>query len=303
MGSGAERHNELGEFLRTRRAQITPDQVGLPAVGQPRRVAGLRREEVAQLAAISADYYTRLEQGRLTSASESALTAIARALRLDADDEIYLRQLARKSKVRRGPAVQRARPATELLLNNLIDTPAIVLGRHMDILAWNRLAAALFTDFAEIPVEQRNFVRMAFLDPAVRGRYVAWEATARICVEYLRMDAVEFPDDPRLMALVGELSVRDADFRDWWAARHVARKTFGAKTFHHPAAGELTLDWQMLACLDDPHQTILVMTAVPGTPSHQALRFLASWADPADGPPASESITATPRDPDYSDRS
>ncbi|MGV9310653.1 helix-turn-helix domain-containing protein [Streptomyces sp. NPDC003691] len=284
MSSNRSRNGELGDFLRARRAEVTPEQVGLPVVGQPRRVAGLRREEVARLAAISTEYYTRLEQGRLTGASAAVLGAIARALLLDEDRTGYLFRLADKSGARpRGRADRRVRPRTRLLLDNLTDTPAMVLGRTMDVLAWNDLAAALYTDFAKLPPAERNLMRMAFLDPRMRELYTDWEESARNCVAFVRMDAAEGPVPPGLEALVGELSVRDEDFRRWWASHNVARKTFGTKHYHHPVAGDLTLDWQFLTCPHDPDQSVMVLTAEPGTPSHQALRFLASWAATADG--------------------
>ncbi|MFB7311891.1 helix-turn-helix domain-containing protein [Streptomyces sp. NPDC056192] len=277
MSSKNAQRNELGDFLKARRAELSPHVVGLPDTGALRRVPGLRREEVAQLAAISTDYYTRLEQGRL-QASAPVLATLARALRLDDDQRAYLHGLAGKNTARpRRRAAQRVRPQLQRLLDQLTETPAMILGRHMDILAWNSLAAALIKDFATIPESQRNYVRLAFIDPTVRKMFADWENTARACVAFLRMEAAQYPEDPRLSALVGELSVQDADFRRWWAAHDVASKTSGTKTLRHPIAGELTLDWEMLACTTDPDQQLMVMTAEPGTPSHNALHFLASW--------------------------
>ncbi|MEU2433856.1 helix-turn-helix transcriptional regulator [Streptomyces sp. NPDC007861] len=277
--SDRARNNELGDFLRTRRAEVTPGQVGLPATGRFRRVKGLRREEVAQLASLSTEYYTRLEQGRLAGASTSALDAIARALRLDPDQSSYLYQLADKAGVRprpHRPSTPRVRPQTQLLLGNLTDTPAMLLGRYMSVLAWNPLAASLYTDFAAVPPAERNLLRLTFLDPRIRALYTDWEAGARACVSFVRMDAATNPTAPDLQALVGELSVRDHDFRRWWAAHDVAHKTFGTKRFHHPVVGDLTLDWQFLTLPHDPDLTLMVLTASPGTPSHQALRRLSA---------------------------
>ncbi|WP_155386163.1 helix-turn-helix domain-containing protein [Catellatospora paridis] len=273
-----EAGNEFGRFLRARRAELTPDDVGLTTYGGPRRVTGLRREEVAQLAAISTDYYTRLEQGRV-GPSEAVLTTLARALRLDEDQQAYLRQVARPGGAR--PArrtAQRVRPQTRLLLDNLVDTPALVLGRHLDVLAWNPLAAALITDFGALPPEHRNYIRLAFLDPQVRSGFADWESVAHNCVAFLRMNAARHPDDPRLATLVGELSLRDPDFRRWWSSHQVAGRMFGTKTFQHPIAGRITLDWQMFASAEDPDQMLMILTAPRDTPAHQALRFLASWA-------------------------
>jgi transcriptional regulator with XRE-family HTH domain len=268
---------ELGEFLKARRAELSPRGVGLPDTGAPRRVPGLRREEVAQLAVISVDYYTRLEQGRL-QASASVLATLARALRLDDDQRDYLYELAGKTAARpRRRLIQRVRPPMRRLLDQLTETPALVMGRHLDILAWNSVAAALYTDFARIPENRRNYVRLVFTDPAVRRLYADWEQAARTCVDVLRMEAARDPDNPRLATLVGELSVQDPDFRQWWAAHRVASTSYGTKAFHHPVVGDLTLDCDTWDCPDDHDQRLVVMTAEPGTPSHEALRILASW--------------------------
>jgi transcriptional regulator with XRE-family HTH domain len=271
--------NELGAFLRARRAQLTPRSVGLAEDGTPRRVPGLRREEVAQLAAISTDYYTRLEQGRM-SASSSVLAALARTLRLNDDQRAYLYELAGKQ-----PAVRprrrsqpRARPYLERLLEQLGDTPAMVASRTLDVLAWNPLAAALLVDFAQIPEHERNFVRLLFTHPGLRARYEDWEEVARGSVAYLRMEAAHDPEDPRLATLVGELSVREPLFRQWWAGHHVAIKRRGTRTFAHPLVGRLTLHWDTLTSDADPDQHLLVYTAERGTPAAAALRTLAAQA-------------------------
>ncbi|MFD5125226.1 helix-turn-helix domain-containing protein [Streptomyces sp. NPDC058385] len=269
--------SELGQFLKARRAELSPAAMGLPETGALRRVPGLRREEVAQLASISAQYYTRLEQGRL-QASAPVLNILAGVLRLDDDQRDYLFELAGKESARpRRQKGQKVRPPLQRLLDTLTDIPALVLGRRMDILAWNPLAAALLTDFSQIPQEQRNYVRLVFTDPTVRDRYLDWETIAQDCVAFLRMEAARNPDDPRLTALVGELSVQDPHFRKWWAGHHVARRAFGTKTMRHPVAGELTLDWETLNSAGDSDQQLTVWTAEPGTPSYEGLRFLASW--------------------------
>jgi transcriptional regulator with XRE-family HTH domain len=253
--------------------------MGLPESGAMRRVPGLRREEVAQLAAISTVYYTRLEQGRI-EASTPVLAVLARVLRLDDDQRDYMLELAGKENARRprGHAAQKVRPPTRRLLDNLTDTPAFVLGRCMDILAWNPLAAALLTDFSKIPEEQRNSMRLVFTDPAMRELYVDWENVARTTVAFLRMEAAVNPDDPSMNALVEELSEKDPQFREWWAAHHVAHHSTGTKTLRHPVVGDLTLDWETLACPTDPDQHLVIWTAEPGSPSQEGLRFLASWA-------------------------
>ncbi|WP_328906348.1 helix-turn-helix transcriptional regulator [Streptomyces sp. NBC_00234] len=276
--------DELGEFLKARRAELSPRSVGLPDDGSPRRVPGLRREEVARLASISTDYYTRLEQGRI-QASAAVLAVLARALNLDEDQHGYLFGLAGKEQKRpRRRTRQKVQPQLQRLLDDLASTPAIVMGRRMDILAWNTLGAALVADFGSLPEHRRNYVRLIFTDPAMRSLYADWETVARTCVAQLRMEAARYADDPRLTTLVGELSVQDPDFRRWWAAHHVATLGVGTKTLHHPVAGDLTLDWDTLTASTDPDQQLVVWTAEAGTPSHDGLRILASWA--ADHPMA-----------------
>jgi transcriptional regulator with XRE-family HTH domain len=226
----------------------------------------------------SVNEYARLEQGRIAGASASVLDAIGDALRLSPDQRDYLFTLAKKTASRpRRAAVEIIRPQTQLLLDNLIDTPAIALGRCLDVLAWNTLAACVFTDFGTIPVRLRNFVRMLFLDDDVRGRYEDWPSMARICTAFFRMSVVERPDDPRLAEIVGELAVRDPDFRAWWAGRDVDYQTFGTKSLKHPAAGQFLLDWQLLRSPRDDGQTIMVMTAPAESPrTLDVLRLLAS---------------------------
>lgn len=254
----ADGPSELGEFLRARRADLDPVTVGLDATGT-RRVRGLRREEVAQLAMISTDYYTRLEQGRLPSASGEVLDALASALRLSEDERSYLYKLAHKGEQHHQPRdAEGVRPQTRRLLENLRDSPALVLGRYLDVLAWNHLAAVVIKDFDTVPRQERNMLRMLFLDPDVRARHVDWEPVARGAVGFVR--AAGPPYEPRLAHLIGELSLSDADFRTWWAERHVNYASLGTRTYIHPLTGPYTLDWQVLRLPDDD-QTLTVMTA------------------------------------------
>ncbi len=268
---------ELGEVLKVCRAQLSPRTVGLPESGALRRVPGLRRQEVAQLAGISTDYYRRLEQGR-APVPASVLATLARVLHLDDDQRDHVFALAARQECapRRRPA-QKVQPHLRRLLDELTATPALVLGRHMDILAWNALAAALLTDFERVPEKKRNYARLVFTDPGFRKLYLDWSTIARSCVAQLRVEAAKCPGDPRLTTLVGELSVADADFRQWWAGRQVPALRVGTKRLHHPVAGDLTLDWDGLTCTADPAQQLVIWTAEPGTPSHDGLRFLASW--------------------------
>ncbi|MFJ3660256.1 helix-turn-helix domain-containing protein [Streptomyces sp. NPDC090119] len=276
--SGQRDSNELGEFLKARRSGISPRDAGLPEAGARRRVRGLRREEVALLASISTDYYTRLEQGR-RRASAPVLNALAEILRLSEEERAYMFELAGKS-LARPPrrTVQKAHPQLRRVLNELATSPALIMGRRMDILDWNPMAAALLTDFSRIPEKQRNYVWLLFSDPAMRELHADWERIARSCVAMLRKEAGRDPEDQRMAALVGELSVRDDDFRRWWGDHRVADLSRGDKVLRHPLVGELTLDWDALACVGDPDQQLVVWTAEPGTPSHDGLRILSSWA-------------------------
>ena len=224
------------------------------------------------------------------------LATLARALRLDEDQQAYLYELAGKtpSRPRRRPT-QRVRPPMQRLLDQLTETPAMVLGRRMDILAWNPGAAALYIDFAAIPASRRNYVRLLFTEPRMRSVYVDWEEAARTAAATLRMEAAHYPDDPDLAALVGELSVQNPAFRTWWASHHVASTSYGTKHFNHPIVGELTLDCDIWANPDDRDQRLLILTAEPGTPSHQALGILASWtADPPTADRNASSSTSSP---------
>lgn len=276
MKSAPDSH--LGAFLRARRAQLTPGECGLPETDSARRVAGLRREEVARLAAISVDYYTRLEQGRVR-ASTPVLATLARALRLDEDQERYLYELAGRSEARprRRRAAERVRPAVRRLLDQLGHAPAIVLGRRLDILAWNPAAAALYTDFAPIPQARRNYVNLLFTNPIMRELHQDWAHDARDAVAALRMGAAEDPDDPDLARLVGELSLQDPDFRTWWAEHRVNSAVYGTKRYRHHLVGDLTLDCDTWADPDGSGQRLMVLTAEPGSPSQDALSILTSW--------------------------
>lgn len=276
---------ELGEFLRSRRARLRPEDVGLPDYGRHRRVPGLRREELAQLAGVSVAYYTRLEQGHGQNVSAEILDAIARALRLDGTERAHLSHLAgpRPRKRRQAPRAERVRPELRTLLDAMDGVPAYLVGRRQDVIGWNGLAAAVFGDFGTLPAQERNLVRLVFLDPATAELYADWECRACEVVSNLRMYAGQYPDDERLSALVGELSVKNEEFRRLWAAHTVAdNKTHGVKRLRHPLVGELQLSFETLALPDDPAQFLVTYHAPPGSPSADALRLLASWsASPA----------------------
>ncbi|MGO1054629.1 helix-turn-helix transcriptional regulator [Crossiella sp. CA198] len=269
----------LGEYLRACRSRVDPVARGLPEDGRRRRVPGLRREELAQLAGVSVDYLVRLEQGRARNVSRAVLDALARALDLRQDEHAYLLRIAEPVHAP-GTRVATAsvRPQTQQILDSLQGLPALVLGRRMEVLAWNNLAAALYLDFARLPPAQRNLLRLTFLDPEIRPRLRNWDEVVRDCVAYLREDASRYPDDPTLAALVGELSLKDPDFRRWWADHRVRAQMHGRKTLVHPIAGPLTLNYQAMDLRDATDQKIIVYTAEPGSRSAEALRFLANWA-------------------------
>ena len=275
---------ELGEFLKVCRARLSPRTVGLPDSGAPRRVPGLRREEVAQLVGISTHSYARLEQGR-APVPGSILGTLARVLHLDDEQRDHLFELAASGgcEPRRRPA-QRVHPHLRRILDELKATPALVLGRNLGILAWNPLAAALLTDFDRVPENKRNYARLLFTDPAFRELYPDWRTNARTCVAHLRLEAAKRPGDPGLAALVGELSVADADFRQWWAGRQMTGLRMGTKRLRHPVVGDLTLDWDSLTYTAAPAQKLVIATAAPETPSHDGLLFLASWTADSDQP-------------------
>jgi transcriptional regulator with XRE-family HTH domain len=274
--------NDLGGFLQSRRARIRPAEVGLPEHGR-RRVPGLRREEVAQLAGVSVDYYIRLEQGRGQNVSDSVLTAVGRVLRLDATEQAHLHDLARPATARRTAAAaprQVVRPGLRLLLDAMTGTPAFVLGRRMDVLAWNALADAV-ADFSRKSPAELNQARQVFLDPTAPTCYPDWAAVAAETVAYLRLDAGRHPDDPALAALVGELSLRSEEFRRLWADHLVKEKTYGVKRLVHPLAGELEFGYETLALPGDPDQLLVAYTVTPGSPTAERLALLASWSTSA----------------------
>lgn len=269
----------LADFLKTRRARLDPADVGLNPDVSRRRVPGLRREELAQLAGVSVDYYTRLEQGRSRSASVDVLDALATALQLDDAEREHLHQLGRPQPVARGirSRPQRVHPATLALLDrlDLVGSPAFILGRRLDVLAHNRLAGALVTEFRRLPAPQRNQARFVFLDSHARELYADWRQVAVDTVAMLRHDAGRYPDDPKLSALIGELSIHSEEFRTWWSRHDVQRRTTGTKGYHHPLVGELTVQYQALNPSGDEDQVLIVYTTEPGTASDNALRLLA----------------------------
>ncbi|MFG2886061.1 helix-turn-helix domain-containing protein [Streptomyces sp. NPDC048297] len=284
-GTGAplDRRAELSEFLRSRRARLKPEDVGLPDFGRHRRVPGLRREELAQLAGVSVAYYTRLEQGNGRNVSAEVLGSIARALRLSDAEHAHLTHLANPKAHKKKPAARQlqVRVALRQLLDAMEGVPAYVVGRRSEILAWNRMAAAVFGDWGELPAAERNWARLVFLHPDYRDLFVDWEQKAIDIVCALRMDAGCYPDDPRLSALVGELSVKSGEFRQLWATHDVKEKSHGVKRLHHPLVGELSLSYEGFRVAGDADLSLVTYHAEPGSPSAESLRLLASWGTDA----------------------
>jgi transcriptional regulator with XRE-family HTH domain len=273
---------ELREFLRSRRARVTPAAANLPLHPGARRVPGLRREEVAQLAGVSVDYYVRLERGRTANVSESVLDAVARALQLNDLERTHLFTLAKPSRAKpRALPPQHVRPGLQLVVDSIADLPALVLGRRMDVLASNSLARALYTDFDALPPRFRNMARLIFLDDHVRSVCTDWPTAAQGVVANLRLYAGRYPHDPALAELVGELSVQDPNFRRWWADHDVDQHTYGVRNCHHGLVGDLELGYEAFTATDDPEQTLWVTTVQPGSVSEERLKLLASWAHPA----------------------
>jgi transcriptional regulator with XRE-family HTH domain len=263
--------NAIGEFLRARRERVRPEDVDLAAGGR-RRVPGLRREEVALLAGVSSDYYVRLEQGRERHPSTQVVDALARALHLDEDATSYLHALARPRPKRRRRRREQVSPTLVGMMAAWTSTPAVVLGRCLEVLAANDLGRALFAGHTH----SDDLVRLVFLDPDARDFYPDWERVAVNTVGGLRAAAGIDRDDPALIETVGELSVKSADFRRLWARHDIRQKTHETKRFRHPLVGELTLSYEALTVNGAPGQQLVVYHAEPGSPSAEALSLLGS---------------------------
>jgi transcriptional regulator with XRE-family HTH domain len=287
MGPVAGTNRELADFLRRARSQSDPSKAGLPPDGRVRRVPGLRREEVALLAGVSTDYYARLEQGRRITPSPAVVEAIGRALGLDAAGRAHLEDLiglAATPARRRARGVQRVRPGIYQLLDALDGEPALVLGRRTDVLAANRMAKALFTDFEQLRPAQRNYARWMFLDEHARSLFVDWDDQARAAVESLRFEVGRDPDDRATVELVAELRDQSPEFDRWWEQHRVHQRTHGSKRLRHPLVGDLTVGYETLTPPGDPDTTLFVYTAEPASASRRALDLLAGWT--ASGAPA-----------------
>lgn len=281
--SKPDRQAELREFLRSRRARLKPEDVGLPSSGR-RRVPGLRREELAQLAGVSFAYYARLEQGFGDGMSAAVLDAVARALKLTGEERNHLLQLAQSARASSPtPDVQQLRPGIQNLLDAL-GVPAIVVGPRMNVLGWNRLAATVFGDLAGLPAHERNLPRLMFLYPATRERFVDPDLREQVIVGILRLHQGRYPDDHELTLLITELSQRSERFRRLWARHDVGCGDPGTLRMRHPLVGEFELNPEHLILPHDSDLRLQTYHAEPGSSSEKALRILAEWSEPSDGP-------------------
>ncbi|GAA1856064.1 helix-turn-helix domain-containing protein [Brevibacterium marinum] len=277
-GSGS-----LGEFLKSRRDALSPPEAGIEGWGRRRRVPGLRREEVAQLAGVSVAYFVRLEQGQARNASDEVLLAIARALCLSQTETEHLLDLARPSRTKATPRTrpERAHPLSLAMLETLESHPAVLLGRRNDALAWTPAGHALLAPHLPFdtsdPRTRPSLPRLLFLDPQVRGAHLDWEAEARTYVAYLRLISGKYPEDSRLAELVGELCMKDADFAALWASGRVKECTGGTKRFQHPLVGELIVDFQVWLQADTPDHRLEVYFPAD-EPSADALTLLNTLA-------------------------
>jgi transcriptional regulator with XRE-family HTH domain len=279
-----DNRSDIRDFLTTRRARLTPEQVGLPAGGRRRRVPGLRREEVAVLAGVSTDWYTRLEKGHISGVSEDVLAAVARALQLDEAERTYLFDLARAARpANRTPRRRKqaqVRPRVQWMLDSMTSSAAFVRNGRMDILAINTLGRALYSPMFADDRRPANIARYQFLDPSAHDYFPDWDSAANVTAALLRAEAGRDPHNKDLRQLVGELSTLSDEFRDRWAAHNVRIHHAGNKQFNHPEVGLLDLVYHSLdlAADDDWVVDLTIYTAEPGTPAEDRLKLLASWA-------------------------
>lgn len=284
---GMDNRAEVREFLMSRRAKVTPDAAGFPS-GANRRVAGLRRTEVATLAGVSVEYYAKLERGAIAGASASVLDAIARALQLDDTEHAHLFDLARAADGipssgrprRRAAKAATPRPSLQWALSAITDGVAFVRDQHQDVLATNALGRAFYAPLIGDGGRTPNLARFQFLDPASHDFYPDWDLFAEMCVAIMRAEAGRDPHDKGLQDLVGELSTRSDVFRRLWGAHDVRTHGAGTKRFIHPIIGEVILAYEELVITAEPGQVLMIYTAEPGSPSAERLRLLASWSTP-----------------------
>jgi len=273
---------EIKDFLKARRAALDPAEVGLPEGVVRRRVRGLRREEVAQRAGISVDYYTRIEQGRAPAVSDSVVDGLARALRLTPSEHTYLRNITLPRRHGHASAGPRPRVRPEILrLLEAMDgrIPAFVFGPGMDVLAWNRLGGRIGVDFEALPEDERNGALLIFLDPRTRELHPNWSEVADDTVASLRAEIGRTPGNARLCRVVHELRERSEEFRRRWEEQAVQERMRGTKRYRHPEVGDLVVTYEALVLPADPGQVLCTYTAEKGSASEKALRALATGLD------------------------
>ena len=283
---GVSHRDDVKAFLSSRRAKITPGRAGLPTHGRARRVPGLRRSEVADLAGVSVEYYSRLERGDLAGVSEEVLEALARALQLDEAERAHLIDLARAAgpaaRARRQAPAREVRPSVRRLLDLMTDVPVLVNSGNGDVVAANALGRALFAPLFASPTSSAgrrpNHARFIFLDARSRDFWIAWDQAADNNVAALRTEAGRDPYDRTLTDLVGELSTRSQEFRMRWAAHDVRLHRTGRKAIRHPVVGDLNLEFEALELPADPGLTFITFSAPAGSPDADALTLLASWS-------------------------
>lgn len=284
---GMDRAAEISAFLRSRRARLSPWELGLPFDGRVRRVPGLRREEVARLAAMSSDYYMRIEQGRSGAVSLEIIDSLARALRLDTVERDHLLNLCGIGAAAlhaTSPEPQRVRQGLYDLLAVMDSVPAIILGRRTDVLASNRLARALMTDFESLPATHRNYARFILLDPKARELYQDWEQVSAQITAMLHLDVGRFPDDRRLADLIDDLMAGCPEFTRFWDYQEVHEKDQGEIRFNHPVVGETVLHYQTLMIPGEADQSVCAYYGAPGSTSEAALARLAEAISAAPAP-------------------
>jgi transcriptional regulator with XRE-family HTH domain len=277
-----DNRDEIREFLTSRRARITPEQAGLPVFGGTRRVLGLRREEAAMLAGVSADYYTRLERGNLKGVSESVLDALARGLRLDGAGRALVYDwgggAAPTTARPRRRSPQEVRPSVQRILDAMTGAAAFAQNGRLDVLAANRLGYALYSEMFADPIRPANLARFVFSNPRSRDFFAEWDRAANDTVAILRSQAGRDPYDRGLSDLVGELSTRGEEFSTRWAAHNVRIHRAGVKHVRHPVVGDLELTFEIMDLAADPGLSILTYTAEQATRSEEALALLGSWS-------------------------
>jgi transcriptional regulator with XRE-family HTH domain len=277
--------NEIREFLMSRRSRLTPGSIGLPDFGGRRRVPGLRREEVALVAGISVEYYTRLERGNATGVSEAVLDGITRALQLDDVEAAHLSDLVRAATStttlrprRQAPRTRQVAPVVQQIVDGMGSMPTVVQDATLDVVASNRLGRAFYLDMGITPERPVNFARYIFLDPRAHDFYRDWDAVAEQSVALLRTAAGRTPADRALTALVGELSMASTEFRSLWASHTVREHRAGEKQVRHPVVGDMDLVFESMELSSHPGLLLIAYTAAPGTASHDSLQLLANWA-------------------------